>query len=580
MRIPSVRLSLRAILKNFILSPRTTINRLFKAAPILADDLEDVEYLRKWTEVSGNTNGIAGREGVLMMASFLPLAYSIKLEGMIGRAMQARGFRVVVVTNLPSRKLVEAYHGAVHGFEITLIEDYLGLTREAPLEEDLASLLSRPGDVMERVRAYRYRNVFIGQHALATLSASVVDGRLDLCGSHRSKLRKILKLSTLFVDAAYRVLEKYDPKSVLGVEKGFVGTAELFYASMNRKIGFVQWVACPEPNSIMLKRYNLQNFRDHPSSLSVASWKKVLAMPWGEQQSEQLLRLFERGYKEGVWFKHTFLDLTGDQYQRDRSELIERLHLDPAKKTAVIYSHILNDANLFYGKDLFTSGFEEWLIETVRAAAENPNVNWVLKVHPANVFRNAKLGYTGRFGEVLALERAFGAIPEFLRLAYPEEKISPLSFYKVTDYGITVRGTVGLELPCFGIPTLTAGTGRYSGKGFTIDSESKEEYLDKIRNIHHIPRLTDEQKELGQRYAYYIFSARPARYNQMFEDRYNFPVKHHRYRDISQRMRSLSEVLHHPQMLRITDFLCSQDEDFLDFESMASDSPIALPRKY
>ena len=36
-----------------------------------------------------------------------------------------------------------------------------------------------------------------------------------------------------------------------------------------------------------------------------------------------------------------------------------------------------------------------------------------------------------------------------------------IHLFKVIDYGITVRGTIGIELPCFGIPVITAGTGRY-----------------------------------------------------------------------------------------------------------------------
>ena len=51
----------------------------------------------------------------------------------------------------------------------------------------------------------------------------------------------------------------------------------------------------------------------------------------------------------------------------------------------------------------------------------------------------------------------------------PYSEISTRSIFGVTDYGITIRGSVGFELPCFGVPVLTAGTGFYSGRGFTID---------------------------------------------------------------------------------------------------------------
>ena len=113
---------------------------------------------------------------------------------------------------------------------------------------------------------------------------------------------------------------------------------------------------------------------------------------------------------------------------------MHRLNLGPNKKTVVINSHILNDANLFYGTDLFSGGYEQWLVETARAAAENPAMNWVLKLHPANVSRNARLGYTGEYGELIVLGNAFGKVPELLTVVRPDEKISPLSFFGITDW--------------------------------------------------------------------------------------------------------------------------------------------------
>lgn len=563
MTFSPAKLSIGSSFVNLLLSPRTAVRHWFRDQRLPADNFVDLEQMASWAGVPMfATSG----EKVLLLASFLPLPYSIKIEGLIARAMQARGYRILILTNQSSRNIVEAYHAGIHGFEVILIENYLHLWLEAPLDERLDRLWECPTEIMERVKAYRYRDAYVGQHSLATLSASIVDGKVDLAGTHRSFLKRILKRSMLHVDAAFRILDQHKPSLILGVEKGFVGTAEILYAAMSRQIDYVQWVACHEPNSIMMKRYRWHNFRDHPFSLAADSWEKVLTLPWSATHADAVMEQFENGYKEGVWFKHKYLDLTGDQQQRDREELVRQLNLDPAKKTAIIYSHILNDANLFYGTDLFAGGFEEWLIETVRAAASNSAVNWILKVHPANVFRNVKLGYKGKYGEIVALERAFGQLPNFLRVVYPEEKTSPLSFFKVSDYGITVRGTVGLELPSFGIPTLTAGTGRYSGKGFTIDSVTREEYLDRIRYIQNIPPLTRIQVELGQRYAYYIFRARPARYGKMFEDVYNFPVKHPRHRDVAIGKISLVDLISHPQMTRITNFLSSSAEDFLDFD--------------
>jgi hypothetical protein len=69
-----------------------------------------------------------------------------------------------------------------------------------------------------------------------------------------------------------------------------------------------------------------------------------------------------------------------------------------------------------------------------------------------------------------------------------------------------------MELPVFGIPVLTAGTGRYSGFGFTIDSATREEYLDRLARAHEIPRLDPETLLLAKRHAYGLFHLRPFRF--------------------------------------------------------------------
>ena len=484
------------------------------------------------------------------------------MEGLLAYAMQQRGYRVVVVTNLECQSLVEQYHIQVNKLETYILEDFLSISSLRHLSSVLGGFLSSSAKLIGDTKKIQYCGSNIGLHSLATLSAKADIGLAEFDMGNKIELKRILLRSIFLLDAANRLIKLVKPSMVLSMEKGFVGTCELFHATINNKIPFVQWIGCHEPNSIMLKRYSKENSREHPFSISNKKWDEIKKAPWSDSYSDKVMHEFKRGYSEGQWFQYK--NLTANQRELDRDSLIKRLGLNPAKKTAIIYSHILNDANLFYGEDLFSGGFKEWLIETVRVAANNPNVNWVLKLHPANVGRKNNFQKSGKFGELLALEIEFGKVPEFLTVVYPEEAISPLSFFAITDYGITVRGTIGLELPCFGIPTLTAGTGRYSGKGFTIDSTNREDYFCKLLNIHTIPRLSDEQIKLGQRYAYFIFRVRPARYGEIFTDDY-IVVEKIRRRNLRLEGISPSFIFKHRQMRNIIDFLCSQEEDFLDY---------------
>lgn len=556
------QMPIKAILSLFIISPRACIRYIITRDSNTRDVLLDAEKYRKVVLNDDFICKSGESKKLFIIASFLPLPYCMKVEGLIGRAMQRKGYHVAIVTNLNCLALVNAYHGGSSGFDIILIERFLSLKSLISSKIFLKRLSKITSSIVEKIKEFNYKGGLLGLHTLATVASERSDGRINNIPNLYLRLKKGLRRSIFLMDATCVIVKKYKPSLVFAMEKGFIGTSEIFYAALENKIDYVQWVGCHEPNSMMLKRYNWTNFRDHPFSISEEDWEKILRLRFDNNLSHSVMKKFDSGYKSGEWFKYK--NLVPDLHQQEKTKLMSTLNLDANKRTAVIYSHILNDATLFYGKDLFKGGYEEWLVETVRAAADNKSVNWVLKLHPANISRNTKSAYTGNYGELLALEAAFDKIPEFLHIILPDESISPLSFFKITDYGITVRGTVGLELPCFGIPTLTAGTGRYSGKGFTIDSESRFEYLDKVKNIHKITPLSAEQIDLAMRYAYCIFYARPARYGEIFNDVYEYPIEHPRFRDVNLDDAKINQIITHPQMELITKFLDSKSVDFFD----------------
>jgi len=504
----------------------------------------------------------------LLILSYLPLHYTAKMEMILARSFQKRGWKVSVMTNRSTEVFARAYFGRLPGAQLLSIEDFLDFGDAPGIASFVRKAVDTARSSIPEFKRLAYHGARIPLNAIASLTAGRPDGMLEPSERLYRDMGKMLRRSALLIRAAESLYKTVRPTLILSQEKGFIGTCETFYAAVDQGIEYVQWVSCHEPESVMFKRYRRENVRDHPFSVSDATWRRIRRTPWDERYREEVLQEFERGYKSGEWFKYK--RLAQDQRFAERDALSRQLGLDPAKKTAVIYSHILNDANLFYGDDLFPGGYEEWLVETVRAAADNQSVNWVLKLHPANVFRNARVGYSGEYGELIALRHAFGSVPDFLKIVRPEEKVSPLSFFGLTDWGITVRGTIGVELPCFGVPVITAGTGRYSGKGFTVDSATVEEYLGRLRAIEKIPPLTEEQIRLGILHAYVVFRARPARYEAALTDIY--PDENGaKQRNLVLKAGSLDQVLSHPQIRAITDFLVSKDDDFLDRAMMPSD---------
>tara|TARA_E500000318_G_C3546998_1_gene207148 strand:- start:944 stop:1486 length:543 start_codon:yes stop_codon:yes gene_type:complete len=108
-----------------------------------------------------------------------------------------------------------------------------------------------------------------------------------------------------------------------------------------------------------------------------------------------------------------------------------------------------------------------------------------------------------------ALRDAFGELPDHIKILPADTKVNTWSLFELADFGLTVRGTVGMELPCLGKPVITAGTGRYSERGFTVDPATKDSYRQTLLDLHLFPTLSQKQTYLAQLYYYASFFLRP-----------------------------------------------------------------------
>ncbi len=446
----------------------------------------------------------SGKKRVLV-ASLTNWVCQVKQEAVLAKALQLKGYAPVIATYRKNRWAQRYFR--LFGFEEFLyLEEFTdaGLTRRGI--EQITALVSK-NETFGELLQLEWEKVKIGQHLLSTIARHHFIGRVDPRDPETRRLvEKLIPEAVGQIVASRLLLEKADAGMALFNEKGYLPYAALFNLALSRGMNVIQYVAGHRQDAMVFKRYTEENKDQHPFSLSEETWELARSMEWNQERSEGVSREMKEQYESGTWYSQKFLPKT--EGLDPVSEARRRLKLDPAKKTAVIFSHVLWDATFFYGRSLF-SDYEEWLVETVRAARLNPAVNWVVKIHPDYVWKMKLIPKGVKIQEVSLLSSTLGNLPEHVRLLEPGTPISAHTLFDLADYALTVRGTIGIEFPCFGIPVLTAGTGRYSNLGFTIDSQTREEYLQRLRRIQDIPRLSASETELACRHAYALFKLRP-----------------------------------------------------------------------
>jgi len=431
---------------------------------------------------------------------------TLEVELVFIKALQLAGYRPVVLLDDRQRALRPFYRLATVN-DIRSWSDFpVSPGRQHQVELTAQALVDQRPSLADLFE-FEQAGVRIGRTAACTALRHGRVGSLDMAVPHdRQELENRIVSSLMAAAKAERILHDVRPELALFAGTEYTPEGEVFDACVANGCDVLAYELAHKVGAVMLKRYSGTNRNDHPSSLSSTTWGAARNLEWTNARRDRLAQELARSYASGDWFGAWWTQ--SNTRMVNPVELRARLGLDASKKVGFIFPHILWDAPVKWADTLFPT-YEAWLLETVRAACANDRVSWVIKIHPANAGKRAKWGYAEEPAEVRVLREQVGALPQHVVIIPAETDISTASCFELMDYCLTVRGTVGIEAARLGIPVLTAAASRYSARGFTVDSQSRQEYLARIARIDETPRLSNEQRELAERFAYAMFVMRP-----------------------------------------------------------------------
>jgi len=465
----------------------------------------DLRRFRRYAGILSGGNADIDGKGVALIAGMHGFIPGAKQDGFHSLALRLKGYRSVVLL-LRSQHVVKAYYEVFGLRDFVYFDDYLDEGDRAIAGPVVAEVMGEALS-LRGLLAFRYKDVEVGKHALSWIVRSSHAGILDFSDADLlQRVKRNLIDGVMAVQAAERALDAVSPDLAIFNEKGYTPLGEIFDVALNRGIDCVQYVGSHKDDALHLKRYTTSTRSSHPISLASSTWEAVKRMSITDEELQIFVEEHYERYRTGQWYSRQ--ELQKGKAMQAPDEVREQLGLSPELKTAVIFSHVLWDATFFYGEGLFDD-YATWLLESVRAACQNANLNWIVKLHPANLWRLSRDGVKGELIEHKLIRDAIGALPAHVRLMDSDTAVNTASLFAVIDYCVTVRGTIGMEMPMFGVPVITGGTGRYSGFGFTVDSASSAAYLDRLARLHEMRPLSDEAVRLARLHAYAIFKLRP-----------------------------------------------------------------------
>lgn len=432
--------------------------------------------------------------------------YRLKLEAMLAVALKLYGWQPCVVFDSRMRTQGRRYHQAFGIDDFVYLYDVQLSRHEERYCQELASALADSAHDLKEVKSWRFMDSWIGPQIISTLSRLRFEAMPDFSSPEiRQLLSRLLPEVLKHVMRAHKLIERQDADLAIVNEANYSMFGPLVDICVARNIDVIQFIQPWRDDSLLFWRLTRATRRDHPGAVTKQTLDMLMRQSWTPAHEEALNRVFHDRYS-GKWFLQARNQV--NTRNRTRAQLVSDLGLDRNKKIAVVFSHVLWDGNLFYGDDLFKDN-GDWFIETLKAACANDKLTWLIKLHPANVWKRSYEKVTSEYAEVNLIRRKIGMLPAHVKILPADTDVSTYSLFQSIDYGITIRGTVGMELPCFGVPCVTAGTGRYAGLGFTVDPTSVEEYKAVLEKLQTLAPLTPEQILRAKWHAFASFVLRP-----------------------------------------------------------------------
>jgi hypothetical protein len=143
----------------------------------------------------------------------------------------------------------------------------------------------------------------------------------------------------------------------------------------------------------------------------------------------------------------------------------------------------------------------EWLFETIRYFVKRPDVQLVIRIHPAE----AKGTMPTNQPLLAEIEREFPSLPDNVRVIPPESNLSSYTLAEMSCAALIYGARMGVELAALGTPLVVAGETFNRRKGYSYDVETREEYFSLLDRITELPPNSPEMVERARKYAYHYY---------------------------------------------------------------------------
>jgi len=346
---------------------------------------------------------------------------------------------------------------------------------------------------IQEIEGFRLDGTAVGEHALAGALRYFARGDLNGEPHAEAVLRRYFRAALLSTCALRRLLSSFSFESVCGLQGLYVPDGLVGEVARTQNVRTVSWNEAYRKQTFIFSHYDTY----HRTMLSepAANWEN---MPWTDEMELQIL-----DYLKSRWYgTHDWIDYTQD-WSEDVSSIAAGFGIDFSKPCIGLLTNVIWDAQVHYGGNAF-SNMLEWTLETIRYFAKRPDLQLIVRVHPAEVRG------VNRSRQLMAdeIKRAIPDLPKNVFVIPPDSSMNTYAAMTKCNAVIIYGTKAGVELSSFGVPVIVAGEAWIRNKGLTLDANSAAEYFDILDRLPLGERMSERATQQARKYAYHFFFRR------------------------------------------------------------------------
>jgi len=342
----------------------------------------------------------------------------------------------------------------------------------------------------DEIAPFRLHGLSVGEHAYAGALRFFATGSLDGEPLGEPVLRRYLEAALLTAFAARRLLRAIGFTSAVFTHGIYVPWGIVGEVARQEGVHVSTW------NVAYRKRRFIFSHDDtyHHTLLSEPRehWENLQLSPSREQELLDYLRSRREGLFDWIVFHRPT--------KQDPAELARRVGVDPSRPVIGLLTNVAWDAQLHYPANAFPNMLE-WLVQTCEYFAKRPDLQLLIRVHPAEIS-----GFPPSRQPILAeLRKRLPRLAPNILVVPPDSGMSTYGLMSLCNAAIIYGTKMGVELTSVGLPVIVAGEAWIRNKGLTHDASTPEEYFRILDGLPFQERLGPEQLARARRYAYHFF---------------------------------------------------------------------------